>query len=141
MTERYRRDLRCTIADFSVGRNPRYEIDTFATPEGTLGIKLLPAVEIGLVKEHTTRISTNIYWFCKHLEESGYLVKECYIGEAPQKPLKISVRPKNTPSGNIYISDTNLLNIGWRVSEPSVYIVVRKIDESDIETTPKKRKK
>ena len=143
MMTRYRRDLRCTIADFSVGRNPRYEIDTFATPEGTLGIKLFPKVQLGTKPKEITNTnrSTNIYWFCKHLEESGWLVKECFIGEEPPKPQKIQLRPTN--SANALASGTTMVSFSLYTTafQTCVYLIVRKIDDTDIDTTPKKRKK
>src|SRR6185312_3629945 len=124
---RFRRDLRCTIADFSAGRMPRYEIDTFSTPEGTLGIKLLPEVRLGTKPDEitTTKTSTNIYWFCKHLEQSGWLVKECFIGEEPDKLI-------NGKKHKILTYD---LTTGiWLPREQKIcaYIIVRKIDETDI---------
>lgn len=145
---RFRRDLRCTIADFSIGRMPKYEIDTFSTPEGTLGIKLFPQVRLGTKPDEitTTKTSTNIYWFCKHLEQSGWLVKECFIGEEPvkepivAKPRRITIKTRNDTT-SLQAKGYDIINYTWSVSPSCVtYIVVRKIDESDIEPTKTKVK-
>ena len=111
---RFRRDLRCTIADFSAGRMPRYEIDTFSTPEGTLGIKLFPTVQLGTKPSEitNTKRSTNIYWFCKHLEQSGWLVKECFIGEEPKKIIEASNSPR------IEYMTYDIGSTIWTVSRP-----------------------
>lgn len=134
----YRRQLRCTVADFSIGRMPTYEIDSFPTPEGTLGIKLFPEVTLGIGEKATkTGRSTNIYWLCKHLEDCGWLVKECFTG-AVGIP---TVKPKLT---NNVVVDLGYNNFSysptWTIITPQVqcsYIIVRKVDETDIEKTKK----
>lgn len=137
MSERFRRELRCTINDFSYGRTPTYTIDKFPTPEGTLGITLFPEVELGVGKDKTkTKNSTNIYWFCKHLEESGWLIKECFISSDPPKFPPKPVKPTINEFGGYRWT----INYGYSNEPPKVYILVRKVDETDVEEKRSKRR-
>lgn len=126
----FRQQLRRTIADFSHGRLPVYTIDTFPTDEGCLGIKLESKCRIGFTKEYTKH-TPNIYWFCKHLEDAGWLVKECFTGEPP----KTEEKPKQiVPSTNnvTWTLNYTYYNCNLQHGNSNVYIVVRKIDDSDI---------